>query len=217
MRNLIALILAFACLVPIAFADGSQNAVDNYFGNLDEKPVYTDLSQVEWAREAINYLADYGVIHDDNGAVNPKRYVTRQEFTELIVGAFGVYDSTAECRFTDVSKSSFYYPYIASAYRLGIINGISEIEFGTQQLLSRQDMATIIFRMGEKCGVIFDEKAELGFGDADQIDVYAKDAVSALVGAGAVSGDENYNFLPKNPSTFAEACKIVYYLMLKNT
>lgn len=211
----ISFILAFILMFnAVVFADGAENAVNNYFDNTKE---YTDLAGFEWAEEAIYYLADYGVISDDNGRVYPQNYISRAEFTKLIIGAFGLYDFDAECNFADVDENSEYYAYIASAYELGIINGTKQGWFGMDEYLLRQDMATIIYRTVKKCGIELTELPELDFVDSADIDGYAKEAVSALVGAKAVSGDENYCFLPKINANFAEACKIVYYIMLKNT
>lgn len=214
MRIITLLLITILSFNTVAFADGAKDAVDNYF---DNKVTYTDLKGFEWAEDAIYYLADYGLIDDVKGRVYPENYITRAEFTKLIIGAFGLYDFDAECDFADVDKNSEYYPYIASAYKLGIINGTREGWFGMDEYLLRQDLATIIYRTTEKYGPKLTEKPVLDFVDTAEVDDYAKDAVSALVGAKAVSGDENYNFLPKTNANFAEACKILYYIMLKNT
>ena len=206
-----AVVLMFVWTV---YADGSKTATDNYFNNNRE---FTDLEGYHWAEPAIYYLAEYGLIEDDAGKVYPKKYITRAEFTKLIIGVFGLYDYSAQCDFTDVDKSSEYYPYIASAYELGIINGVGYGKFGVDEYLLRQDMATIIYRTVQKYGNPLTEKPVLDFVDTANIDDYAKDAVSALVGAKAVSGNLDYQFLPKNNANFAEACKILYYIMLKNT
>ena len=214
MRKVSILLIAVLMITAVSFADGADSAVDNYFNS---KVIYTDLAGYEWAQEAIYHLANYGLIEDDMGKVYPQKYINRAEFTKLIIGAFGLYDHNADCNFSDVDKSSEYYPYIASAYELGIINGINDYEFGMEGYLLRQDMATIIYRTVEKYGNKFTERSELHFVDTCDIDDYAIEAVSALVGAQAVSGNLNYEFLPKNNANFAEACKILYYIILKNT
>ncbi len=209
--SLLTIVFIFSTAV---FADGASDAVNNYFDNKGE---YVDLAGFEWAEDAIYYLSEYGLIKDDKGYVYPQNYISRAEFTKLIIGAFGLYDFDAECDFEDVGAGSEYYQYIASAYKLGIINGTKEGWFGMDEYLLRQDMATIIYRTIKKCGIELVEKPALDFADSEEIDGYAKEAVSALVGAKAVSGDENYCFLPKTNANFAEACKIIYYIMLKNT
>ncbi len=213
MKKLLVITAALLLLNTVAFADG-KTAADNYFEN---KKSYVDLENYEWAEPAIYHLAEYGLIQDDNGRVNPQRNITRAEFTRLIIGAFGLYDHEAQCDFEDVSKESEYYPYIASAYKLGIINGLSKEIFGINEYLLRQDLATIIYRTSNICEINFEEKPEPDFTDSDDIDGYAREAVSALLGAKALSGDYSYRFLPKNNANFAEACKILYYIMLKST
>lgn len=215
MMKKISLLLAVVLLLSTAvFADGAESAVDNYF---DNEKVFTDLDGYGWAEPAIYYLAEYGLIEDDMGRVYPQKYINRAEFTKLIIGAFGLYDFEAQCNFTDVDKSSEYYPYIASAYELGIIKGVSGDRFGMDEYLLRQDMATIIYRTVQKYGAQLTEKPALDFVDTADIDEYAREAVSALVGAKAVSGNSDYRFLPKNNANFAEACKILYHIILKNT
>lgn len=196
------------------YADGAGTSADSYF---DNKKVFTDLDGFKWAEPAIYYLAQYGLVEDDMGRVYPQKYITRGEFTKLIIGAFGLYDYDAKCGFTDVNEGSEYYPYIASAYELGIINGVGYGKFGIDEYIQRQDMATIIYRTVQSYGTPLTEKPPLDFVDADEIYEYAKEPVSALVGAKAVSGNLDYQFLPKNNANFAEACKILYYIMLKNT
>ena len=208
---LLIIVLVFSTAV---FADGASDAVNNYFDNEKE---YVDLAGFEWAEDAIYYLSEYGLIEDEKGYVHPQNYISRAEFTKLIIGAFGLYDFDAKCDFEDVDVKSEYYQYIASAYELGIINGTRQGWFGMEEYLLRQDMATIIYRTIQKCGIRLDEKPVLDFADSEEIDGYAKEAVSALVGAKAVSGDEYYCFLPKINANFAEACKIIYYIMIKNT
>ena len=214
MKRIIAIILSFIMMGTSVSASGGLGALEDYYmGDTG----FVDLYDVPWAEDAIKHLAKYGVIHSQNGQVNPKRHITRAEFAELIVGSFGLYSFDAKCDFEDVVENSFYYPYVASLYELGIVKGVSEKEFGADDSLSRQDMATIIYRVSEKCDIDLSEKANLIFEDTDKIDDYAKDAVAALVSAGAVSGDEKNHFLPQNYSAFAEACKIIYYIILKNT
>lgn len=209
------LILAVLLMVNTAvFAGSADTAADNYFNNKKE---YVDLKGYEWAAPAVYHLSEYGLIEDDMGKVYPQKYITRAEFTKLIIGAFGLYDFDAQCNFKDVDKSSEYYPYIASAYELGIIKGVRTDWFGMDENLLRQDMATIIYRTSQICDVDLSEKPVLDFVDTADIDGYAMEAVSALVGAKAVSGNLDYQFLPKNNANFAEACKILYYIMLKNT
>lgn len=211
-KTLVLFLLTFFSVT--AFAYGPQDAVDNYYENKTE---YVDLKGFEWASPAIYHLSEYGLIDDDNGKVYPQKYINRAQFTKLLVGAFGLYDFDAQCSFDDLDKTSEYYPYIASAYKLGIVKGVRTDHFGMDENLLRQDMATMIYRTALLCDMDMSKKPVLDFVDTALIDSYAREAVSALVGIGAVSGNLSYQFLPKKEANFAEACKILYYIMLKNT
>ena len=51
--------------------------------------IFTDLENVEWAKDAIVYLAELDIVHGDgNFRFNPENNVTREEFTNLVVQAF---------------------------------------------------------------------------------------------------------------------------------
>ena len=211
----LALILVLSLAIcTFAYADGTDTAVDNYFEN---KNTFVDLEGYSWAEPAIYYLAEYGLVKPDNGRVYPQNYITRAEFTKLIIGAFGLYDYNAQCDFSDVPKSSEYYPYIATAYELGVINGVGYGKFGMDEYLMREDMATIIYRTVQKYATPLTEYPPIDFVDKDDIFEYAKQPISALVGVKAISGNLDYQFLPKKEANFAEACKILYYIMIKNT
>ncbi|MBR0277625.1 MAG: S-layer homology domain-containing protein, partial [Clostridia bacterium] len=162
-------------------------------------------------------IAKFGLIKDDSGKVYPKRAITRGEFVKMLVSVFGVCDTDAQCDFADVKKESDIYKYVATLYQDGVVKGISDTAFGVDDNITRQDMVTIIYRFALKHGIDLNYQSNLDFNDSDDIADYAKESVSALVGAGAVNGDDNHCFLPKKISTFAETCKIIYYLMLKNT
>lgn len=195
-------------------ADGVTDAIDGYFER-DNKVIYKDIDDARWAEEPIYYLAEYGVVKNDDGMLYPNDFIERKDFVELVIGAFGMYNTGAESNFSDVGKTSYYYLYVSSAYELGIINGVTKTRFGMNEKLTRQDMATIIYRLLIMDGVQFDNKYPLTFADSLSIDDYAFDAVYSLKNAGLISGNGDNRFLPHKYTTKAEAYKLVYNV-LKN-
>ena len=178
-----------------------------------EIPAFHDLDTVEWAREAIESLARKGVLSGDgSGVFAPGRFVTREEFSKMMVSAFSLFDPSAVCSFTDVPEGTWYYPYVASARQNGIISGISSEEFGTGQSITRQDMAVILNRVYAMGGYgLAGEAAE--FLDEGEIADYAKPAVAALSAAGILRGTENDVFSPRQGVTRAQGAKAIYELL----
>lgn len=178
---------------------------------------FSDLSDAEWAVSAINALADKGIISgDDNGKFNPNNNVTREEFTKMVVLACGMYDEDAECDFSDVGRDKWYYRYIASATKNGIITGIGGGRFGTAENITREDMAVIIRRAAAAANICFvQNKAYSEFDDSDLIDEYAKESIKELYCAGIINGVGGNMFAPTENSTRAQAAKIIYQAFAK--
>lgn len=173
---------------------------------------FNDLDTVPWANLAILRLAGEGILSGkDKGVFAPNDSMSREELVKLIVLAFGGLDENAEITFKDVSKGRWSYPYIASAYQLELVNGVNEMEFAPNAFITRQDMATILYRVLEKTG---DAKSgSLDFKDASSISSYAKQAVGTLTAIGAINGMGDGTFAPKGYVTRAQAAKVVYEMM----
>lgn len=176
--------------------------------------IFTDLENVEWAREAIVYLAELDIIHGDgNFKFNPENNITREEFTKMVVQAFAPNAEEAEIAFTDVLDSDWFAPYIKKAKGLGIVNGQSETMFGSGQNITRQDMAVIAYNAAAMYGISFNDESKTVFEDDESVAEYAKIAVYGLRNGGVLNGKENNAFCPLDNATRAEAAKIIYGLL----
>ncbi len=171
--------------------------------------VFTDLAGYDWAKESILSLAQKGIINGvGNGEFNPSGIVTREQFAKMIVLVLDSFDEREESDFSDVDASQWYAPYVASAQASGIINGISDIEFGVGMNITRQDMAVIIYRALKAKGYAFTSEKK-DFADADQIKDYALEAVGALAAEGILNGVGDNMFAPDRNATRAEAAKLI--------
>lgn len=177
-----------------------------------QKP-FSDLDGVEWAREAIEYLAEKNVVSGTgSNTFSPNDPVTREQFVKMLVDALG-FDESTEIHFSDADQNMWYYPYLQRAYAAGIAEGIGEGRFGVGNHITRQDLATMIYRAASKRG-LQSSNAAVDYADADQISDYAKEAVAAMQGLGIISGMENHCFNPIQNATRAQAAKIIYGVML---
>ena len=171
---------------------------------------FTDLGNHVWAKEAIDALSSKGIISGRSKTVfDPSANITREEFTKIIVSAFTQVDNSLECNFSDVSKDAWYYSYIATAQRIGLITGTSATTFGTGEKITRQDMATILYRACEIFGTQLNG-GTLSFADSSSVSDYAKQAVASLCASGIINGKGNNNFEPLAFATRAESAKMVY-------
>ena len=167
---------------------------------------FSDIDNVAWAKDAILYLAEKGIVSGrGDKKFAPDELVTREEFVKMIVSAAGVYDENAKCDFSDVAEGSWYASYVASAVNNGLVSGQSETVFGVGKPITRQDVCVISAKL-------LDVKADdvLSYDDADEISEYAKEGVMKLSSCGIVSGMGDNKFMPQMTCTRAQAAKIIY-------
>ena len=191
---------------------GKGNVSDSNTEPVEYTVKFEDLSDAEWASEAIKYLAKKGVLTGKNEKeFCPNQNVTREEFTKIIISALELSDEKSSNSFNDVESGRWSEKYISSAVRLGIVSGVTDFEFMPETPITREQMAAIIYR----ALMLFDKSTgqRTVFDDDSQISDFAKDAVQCLAGRGIISGVGNNIFSPKAYVTRAQAAKIVYELL----
>lgn len=175
--------------------------------------IYTDISDVVWAKNAIITLTDLGILSGYGDLTfRPNELVTREQFVKMIAEAFNLESDESEISFDDVHKNDWYYSYVKAAYQNGIVTGYSENRFGVGDNITRQDMCVMAYNMLKKrMDISAAENAE--FADSDEIAEYAMEAVATLTANGILNGVGNNEFKPLDNATRAQAAKVVYLLM----
>ena len=175
---------------------------------------FNDIDSVSWAKDAILSLASKNIVNGKaDGMFFPNDTVTREEIAKIIVEAFGINKSDVVCDFSDVNSNHWSYVYVAAAKKSGIVNGYEDGSFGLGSGVTRQELATMIYRTAKANGIIFADGKKTEFADSEQIADYAKDAVDVLSGAGIINGKGDGIFAPTHYCTRAEAAKIVYSVL----
>ena len=134
----------------------------------------------------------------------------------MLVSAFGIdctnYNGAA---FADIPAGSWCEPYVSKAYELGIVNGISDSEFGIGRPITRQDMAVMAVNACTAFGISLSEPSDIsGFADYESIAGYAANSVGIMREMGVISGyAEDNTFRPSNNASRAEAAVIIYKLI----
>lgn len=176
---------------------------------------FKDISEYEWAKEAIAELFAEGYI-DGTGenTFEPERSIKRAEFIKLIVNALNLpIENTKETPFSDVSDKDWFYSYVCAAKKANLISGNDEGKFNPNEKINRQDMAKIIYNALSSLDLKMDKNVE--FIDENDISDYAKEAVTRLCAEGIFSGYPDKTFKPKNEVTRAEAAVVIQRVIVK--
>jgi len=191
--------------------DLNQNIVNN---DALKGEVFTDLANAEWAKEAILALYEKGIVSGvGNNLYAPGNNVTREQFIVMIMRALEIDATENNQEFSDVLPGSYYEKYVATAKKLGIVNGISAEMFGTGANISRQDLAVMVVNAAKHKGMSLEGDKNIAFSDNESISAYAKEAVESLVKTGAINGFSDGTFKPKDSCTRAQAAKIIFEIL----
>lgn len=181
---------------------------------------FTDISTLPSAAgDAIRAIAARGVIvGKGSGQYDPQGPLTRAEFTQMLVKFFDLADPAALSRFTDVKTGAWYYSAIASAEKLGIVQGKNNGTFGTHDLMTRQEMAVLLHRALVASGYTLQQSVASAPAFADQADIaaYAQQSVETLKQAEVLDAGVNGSYGPKTQVNRTEAAVLLYNSLLAN-
>ena len=169
---------------------------------------FDDISDVTWAKEAIEYFVSQGILSGDNNSFMPNADMKREELAKFLSLAFNLTETT-DIAFLDVDKDIWYYDFVGKIVSSGFMKGYGDT-FGVGDVLTRQDLSVICVRYLETKNKLTQNTETLNFADAEEISDYAKDSVNTLASMKIVNGMEDGSFAPLKPVSRAEAAKTVY-------
>ena len=115
--------------------------------NVTITKTFPDVPADAWYAAAVNTLASLGMVSgDENGNYRPNDPITRAEFC-VIALAFAYEPENAVCYFGDVSRSDWFYTYVAQAASYGWIGGYTNGNFGPNDRITRAQVTTIVNNM----------------------------------------------------------------------
>ncbi|MBQ2743366.1 MAG: S-layer homology domain-containing protein, partial [Oscillospiraceae bacterium] len=162
-------------------------------------------------------LAADGIIKGTSETTfSPANNITRADFALLLVRAFKLTSDNSE-NFADVSASDYFASELAIARNTGIVNGIGDNKFAPRNSITRQDMMVIVYRALQSQSLLLEEKGDRRmavdevlsqYSDFTSVAPYARDAVTALIGAGLVNGKSG-NIAPTDYTTRAEVAVLI--------
>jgi hypothetical protein len=111
-----------------------------------EDPVFNDLADFGWAEEAITALCEKGVVNGiGGGAFGPELTLTRAQLVTMLWRACG--EPAAEtASFEDIKAGEWYADAVAWAEESGVVKGYGNGKFGTNEPITTEQLATILYR-----------------------------------------------------------------------
>ena len=175
---------------------------------IPEAPRFSDVPEGYWAREAIEILAEKGIIGGyPDGTFKPEKSLTRAELCSLLIKAQWIMVSKPEKQiFSDLPPSHWAAPYIQAAVNLKLVGGYPDGTFRPSKTLNRVEGVLILSRFANLKPV----RGESPYLDLPA-DYWAAPNIIAANNAGLLDYISGHNFEPQKEFSRAEAA----YILLK--
>ena len=179
---------------------------------------FTDVAEDAWYYEYVMVMAEAGIINGMTATTfEPEGTLTRAQFATMLYRLLGgepVEEATEP--FTDVSESDWFYHEVAWAYEVGLINGMTATTFEPNEKITREQVATILYRATGKLGIELGtvEADFAGYEDGAKVSDYAVEAMAWACEAGIINGISFDNsgklYLdPQGNATRAQSAKLL--------
>lgn len=179
-----------------------------------------DVANGQWFTPYIAYCLDTELMkgQGDKDAAGreyfrPENSMTRAELVTVLYNMEGQPPAQFEAIFDDVTSEKWFATQVTWASQNGLVFGTADKIFEPDTPISRQDLATILYRYAvDYKGIemnVENVDALLGaFSDADRVGNYAKVAMAAMNQAGVITGDGD-RLKPQENATRAEVASML--------
>ena len=187
-------------------------------GSGDGWNVFADVKESHWFYEAVKYVNLNGLMNGvSDSKFAPNNTLTRAMLVTVLYRNAGEPATNKSIPFADVDMGSWYANAVVWAKQNGIVNGVTENNFAPDANITREQIATIMFRYAQYKGmetVTLEEN--LHFTDANEISEYAVSAMNWAVGTGLINGKSATTLNPLDNATRAEIAAILQRFMETN-
>lgn len=171
---------------------------------------FTDVKEADWFYDAVQYVYENGMMSGTGTSTfSPDTTTTRGMIVTILHRMEGTPSAAGE-EFTDVPAGQYYSNAVAWASANGIISGYGNGIFGPNDTITREQMATILYRYAQFKGYETKTTGDIStFADGSQVSSYAVEAMNWAVGSGLISGVGNNTLAPKGSATRAQVAVIL--------
>jgi hypothetical protein len=171
---------------------------------------FTDVKAADWFYESVKYVFENKLMNGTSSdSFEPQTSVSRAMFVTILYRLADEPAVSASNVFHDVAAGQWYSDAVIWASANGVVLGYGDT-FGVNDNVTREQMATILFRYAAVSGEDINPAATLDkYSDLDRISVWAAPAMEWAVAKGIISGRSATELAPQGAATRAEAATIL--------
>lgn len=173
---------------------------------------FDDVKPGNWFYNDVAYVYEKGIMDGvDNRVFSPNTTLNRAMFVTMLYRVAGEPAVSKTADFSDVPGGTWFSDAVAWASSQGIVDGYDDDLFGPYNSLTREQLATILYRYAKWSGrsTYSPTDALAGFADAADVSAYALDAMRWAVYTGLMQGSEN-GLEPQSSASRAQVAAIIH-------
>ena len=172
---------------------------------------FTDVDPTAWYAEAVSYMLERGLMTGTApDTFSPNSTTTRGMIVTILYRLEGEPSAANDGTFTDVDSGTWYTDPIAWVAANGVVEGTTPTTFAPNAPVTREQMATILYRYLAAKGYDVTARADLSaYTDANQVSSYATEAMSWANALGLITGDTPATLTPQGNATRAQVATIL--------
>lgn len=180
---------------------------------LGDRPfIFEDVHENDWFYDEVKNIFEHGLINGTTTTTyEPQTELTRGMIVTILWRIAGEPTVETASTFTDVPENAYYFDAVNWGAANNIARGYDEDTFAPDRLVSREELAALIYRYAELVELDLtgiDDEAFAEFGDAESVLPWFVENMKWAINAGIVKGEDG-NLLPQDRATRAEAAAMV--------
>lgn len=202
-----------------ALTDGQKALVENYDDLLAAERKYAALTgqlpfgdiDGHWAAEAVRYVFANDLMNGvSETRFDPDGTMTRAMLVTVLWRMEGEPEVTAASEFIDVEPGTWYSDAVLWADAHGIVNGVGGGRFAPTDHISREQLATMLYRYARYKEQDTTAEAGLsGYADGGAVSAWALEAMEWACGEELITGKNGGRLAPQDTATRAEVATLL--------
>lgn len=177
----------------------------------EENP-FTDIKTSDWYYDEVQYVFENGLMKGVTDTIfDPAGMTSRGQIVTILYRLDGRPELSKENPFKDVGRGLYYEAPITWAAENAIVSGYSSDTFGPEDSITREQMASILYRYARYKGYDISKSADLTvFEDLNKLNSYAVKSMAWANGEGLITGFTATKLEPQGNAMRAQVASILY-------
>ncbi len=171
---------------------------------------FSDVKQGDWYYDSVKYVYENNLMQGTENVFEPDGRMTRAMLVTILYRMSKPEEDSSNNIFTDVTSDKWYSEAVMWAAANGIVNGITETEFAPDAEVSREQVATILYRYAKLNDYDVSVKKDISyFEDSAKISNWAMDALEWANSKELITGISETVLSPEKSSTRGQIATII--------